>query len=229
MLFSPIRSALAGAVQPAFNALPSAAPPPAPPVTVTWDPANKGYDTALSEGDLVVTASLSGNIMITRSTVARSAGKQMFELTPLSHSSDGILAVGLAKAAWDATDVAGYLGTNANSIGIYTNGGAYTNGSDEINNGSTIPDFANAPTDVLTLALNFDTGKVWMAVNGTFVGDPAAGTGEAFTFTPNTEWYVAVSGFGSVTADSVRANFGASAFTATLPSGWSSWDGSQTA
>lgn len=201
----------------------------APGVTVTWDPANKGYDTALSSGNLVATVGPGSNSGIVRSTLSRSAGKYVVELTPQEHSSDGFMALGLANPAWDATDVLGYLGAyNSYSIGIYTNGSAYRDPS-ELNDGSTIPDFGTAPTDVLTLALNFDTGKGWMAVNGTFVGDPGGGTGEAFTFTANEEFFVAFSGYGAGgLSDSVRANFGASAFAVTLPSGWSSWDGSQT-
>jgi hypothetical protein len=40
--------------------------------------------------------------------------------------------------------------------------------------------------DYITILVDFDAGKIWFAVNGTVVeGNPNAGTGESFSFTPN--------------------------------------------
>ena len=44
--------------------------------------------------------------------------------------------------------------------------------------------------DRLMVAIDFDAGKAWFGVNGRWSGDPEGGTGEAWTFTPNTELYV---------------------------------------
>ena len=44
--------------------------------------------------------------------------------------------------------------------------------------------------DRLMVAIDFDTGKAWFGSNGTWSGDPVAGTGQAWTFTPNNELYV---------------------------------------
>ncbi len=41
--------------------------------------------------------------------------------------------------------------------------------------------------DYATILVDFDAGKIWFAINGTVLeGDPNAGTGESFSFTPNT-------------------------------------------
>lgn len=40
--------------------------------------------------------------------------------------------------------------------------------------------------DYITVLVDFDAGKVWFAINGTVLeGDPNAGTGQSFSFTPN--------------------------------------------
>lgn len=41
--------------------------------------------------------------------------------------------------------------------------------------------------DYATILVDFDAGKIWFSINGTVLeGDPNAGTGQSFSFTPNT-------------------------------------------
>ena len=51
-----------------------------------------------------------------------------------------------------------------------------------VNNNSTVDTIPAASIgDIVSVAVNGSTGKCWFGVNGTFNGDPAAGTGESYT------------------------------------------------
>jgi hypothetical protein len=74
--------------------------------------------------------------------------------------------------------------------------------------------------DVLNVALDIDAGKIWYGKNGTWMasGNPATGANPSQTFTAGQTMYAAVaSGIGTPT---YVANFGASAFTGTVPAGF---------
>ncbi len=82
------------------------------------------------------------------------------------------------------------------------------------NDAVTIQTFSSlAATDILNVALDADTGKLWFGKNGTWQGggDPATGASPADTF-PASKTYTP--GFGGYnTAEAQVANFGANALT----------------
>ncbi len=72
-------------------------------------------------------------------------------------------------------------------------------------------------------AIDIDAGKIWVRDNSGYVsGDPAAGTTPKFTFTAGTTIYIGWTGFDQ--NDAVTANFGASAFNYSIPSGFTAWN-----
>jgi hypothetical protein len=88
---------------------------------------------------------------------------------------------------------------------------------------STLASYTTA--DILGGAYNGSTGKGWFSKNGVYAsGDPDAGTGEHFTFTPGTVLFAAFTLFDFSPADQVTVNFGATAFNTAPPSGFSAWN-----
>jgi len=110
-----------------------------------------------------------------------------------------------------------------NYIGNSTNGWGYyqTNGNKVYNGTETSYGASFTTNDVIGVALDMDNGKVWFRKNGTWQnsGDPSAGTGEAFSGLSGTI-YAMVSIY--YHGDSITANFGASAFRDSAPSGFNS-------
>ena len=85
------------------------------------------------------------------------------------------------------------------------------------------PTFTNG--DVISVAFDANTGKVWFAKNGTWVngssgsaGDPAAGTNEVGSVSTAIQGYVA--GGGGYSSATFSINFGQRAFVYTPPSGF---------
>jgi len=117
-----------------------------------------------------------------------------------------------------------FIGVDAsvfnNSVRFYSNGVSASG-----TNGTTL--FASyASGDIINLAIDFDSGKIWAGKNGTWYnsGNPAAGTNETSSFTVGSEdwafWaeYVAAGDNGN--RSSVRANFGQRPFAYTPPTGF---------
>lgn len=107
-----------------------------------------------------------------KGTLAMTTGKWYWEHTvPTTGASDGYIG-GVATATADYS---------SSSTGIWGRQGTakYSNGSDSTSFGST------TSGDILGFAFDADTGKLWVAQNGTWVGDPAAGTSESWSSIPS--------------------------------------------
>lgn len=129
--------------------------------------------------------------------------------------------IGLAKS--DFALSGSYLGQVGDSIGamfdesssrkIYANGSGSTNGT------------GMNPGDSYHFAINFQRGYLW--VRSTNVagwwggGDPETYTTPTSTFSAGQSLYAAIALYKNTSA--VTVNFGASAFTGTVPSGYTSW------
>ena len=107
-----------------------------------------------------------------KGTLAMTTGKWYWEHTvPTTGASDGYIG-GVATAAADYS---------SSGAGIWGRQGTtkYSNGSNSTPFGST------TSGDILGFAFDADTGKLWVAQNGTWVGDPAAGTSESWSSIPS--------------------------------------------
>ena len=174
----------------------------------TWNPSDKGSVVTLSNGNLTEVSTPGAGLV--RGTVGLSSGKQYFEVTIGSATYIEFVDVGIA------TSIAGlnqYVGYDAYGWG-------YTDGEFLNNNASAgSPAYFNNG-DVLMFAVDLDAGKLWFGVNGVwYSGDPATGTNPVYTASFGTVFPAA--GGGTTTA-----NFGATSFAYTIPSGFSAWGAS---
>lgn len=89
-------------------------------------------------------------------------------------------------------------GANGYSVLLY-DGYSYHNGSAS----ACLPAFALG--DTLMQAFNPTTRKLWFGRNGTWFGDPAAGTGEAYTVASGFTYHPGMSGYNAGTVVNLRA------------------------
>ncbi|MBD3407383.1 MAG: hypothetical protein GF411_14800, partial [Candidatus Lokiarchaeota archaeon] len=150
----------------------------------TWQ--DVGAAITLSEGNL-------------RSSLSSSTGRQLasfacdnkfyFEVKNLTASVGNNIAAGV----WDATQAtigtSAYGGSPATSSGANAQEWVLTDRATACND-STYTDLSGTLTDwgqndILMVAGDPANGNLWFGVNGTWSGDPAAGTGAAFTNLPS--------------------------------------------
>ena len=180
--------------------------------TATWSPTDKNANIILSGGDLTATTNIAGSWDSVRSNLSVGAGKWYFEIT-VDNAPDGFIEIGIADSG---VSLSGEPGADPD-------GYAYVGISGYImNNGSSVPygdTFATG--DIISTAINMDTGKLWWGKNGVWQasGDPAAGTNEGYSGISGSFFAILCLNFAGRAA---TANFGASAFTYTVPTGFNS-------
>jgi hypothetical protein len=169
----------------------------------------------LSGGDLVYdNTSASGNLI--RSTIESSTRKFYFEVTLTTHSlaGSGYGHIGVIQTAQASTSPTSLAATPA-GLWLFRDDAAIAN-----NGGSSSILSAWAVGNVIQCACDPANGRVWWGKNNTFSGDPAAGTGAAYTnLTGAIKAQVGMMGTGHNVV--LTANFGETAFTYTPPSGFS--------
>ena len=167
----------------------------------TWNPSDKSASITLSNGNLTASASAGGHI-VARCNQSKSSGKWYWEIT-VGAPANSISGLGVCSAA-QGLDVYPYSSTRtawdyqqAGNVGYndaynptYT---AYTTG------------------DVLGFALDASAGTTAVYKNGTLQGTIS------HTIVGAPPYYPAVYFYG---ASAVTANFGATAFTYSPPSGY---------
>jgi hypothetical protein len=179
----------------------------------TWNPSDKNAGLVLSNGDLTVTVN-GANDRALRATIGQSSRKWYWEITVgTPNNAKDYIGIGTSNASiadgfYLGEDVYGY------SYGI-------DGGTKHHNNSSDAYGDEYLADEIVSIALDMDDGKIWFARQGVWQnsGDPAAGTGEAFsglsgTFFPMVSMY-----WNGVY---LTANFGASAFSYSVPSGFKS-------
>lgn len=176
------------------------------PVTyATWNPADKGANVILSSGNLMAT--YGAFLQSSRSTMGKSSGKWAWENT-LS-AADGTLLGGIGLLA---ASVSEYTGQNASSWGLQPFGG----GNRIVNNSAPVP-FGGGINPIQVgvpymLLLDMDAGTLGAIINGVTYSNIVAGlTGTIYAMAGNA--------FGGATS-AVLANFGATPFASTVPSGY---------
>lgn len=167
-------------------------------IAATWDPANKGVNTTLSNGNLTASNSTAG-ADTTFAAIGKTSGKWYFEVTV---SSSSALALGVANGSQTTSQ---YPGQTANAIGYGYNGLIYYNGGTP----HTYSTYTSG--DVIGIAYDAGAGTVTFYKNGVSQGSPTA------TLTGTI--YPVVGSLGSASY-TVTANFGASPFIYTPPSGY---------
>jgi hypothetical protein len=149
-------------------------------------------------------------------------GKWYFEAVATSFPASSWVGIGFSKY--------GTINNSANAFGQADtcyygtrNGVSQTilNGATTVRNGSNI---AFAANDILMMAYDADTGKVWFGKNGLWfdsgsgtTGDPSSGTNQTFTYSYTNQQFVWLNNFSSSTT---VLNFGQRPFTYTPPTGF---------
>ena len=159
----------------------------------------------LSNGNLTLTSTSSA---LAPSTIAIPKGKYYCEMTA---TSIGAPMVGIA-----GTYTALYPGYAADGYGYYYNGNKYNNAV------ATAWGPAANTNDVIGIAYDSDSGKLWFSVNGVWAasGNPETGANPAFTVADVTKPYYFAAGSGGGGATTVNANFGQRPFAFAPPAGF---------
>ena len=188
---------------------------------VTWNPSDKSSRVALQSSNMVArkNAGTTSTWDMVRATLGRSSGKYYFEVRCLrTTGTDSNIMAGIAKSTAPLDTSAGFPGGDANGYGMYVlNGNKYTS-----NSGSAYSTGWDGDTTI-GVAVDLTTGKVWFANENAYggSGDPAAGTGEAFSGISGT-FYPAASML-NVNVYECTGRFKTSDFTYAPPSGFLPW------
>ena len=176
------------------------------PLTPAWYSAS-----SLSNGNLQLTTAsdTAGN----ESTIAMRAGKFYWEttfsnVTGSSTCGAGIHDTSVALGGSNAWGITGHWVLA--DTGLF-----YANGASGVASGTGTFSSGN----IANFAFDANTGKLWVGKNGTWVGDPSAGTGQIATVTMTGKEYTALStvyGAGSTNI----SNFGQRPFAYTPPTGY---------
>jgi hypothetical protein len=182
----------------------------------TLNPSDQAGVSAFSNGNLTIDSGQS------RATIAKSSGKHYFEVT--LNSADMLTHVGVTTSAASI-----YLECGNTAYGFSAK---FSSGVTQyVHNSSAIGYPADHPAaysqyDVWMVAIDITTGKMWFGLNGTWngSGDPAAGTGAVFSDAglQGTMLPMVYTSAESWQGKTITANFGASAFAYTVPSGFNS-------
>lgn len=186
-------------------------------------------DVTLSNGNLTAQHANTNSNAGVRSTSLKSAGKHYFEIaiTDVGGNSD---CVGIVTAAGTFANMGALTPTNCAIVKRFLNpnsGVIYSNGASSGKNlGVGFTDGA-----IIGIAVDFDNDAIWFRIapsgnwNGDALADPATNAGgvsmssfSATTMAPA----VGFGGTGTSSAHNMTANFGASAFTGSVPSGFTS-------
>ena len=179
----------------------------------TFNASDKSADITLSNGNLTATAGGSGYDSV-RATQGLSSGKWYWEFKYTTVSS--------ADAMWGVANSTMNLN---NYVGIDADGwGNYMPTGNKLHAGAnTAYGTAQVVNDTLMVALDMDNGKIWYGKNCTWFnsGDPAAGTNPAFTSADGiTGTLYPTMSLTNPNVTVGTANFGASAFGCTPPTGF---------
>lgn len=180
-----------------------------------------GASAPLKDGNLVFENNNTGTTVDARATFAVSSGKWYWEVEADALGQSGVARefVGVVSPVWKIDS-----GSGGQSFYIDSTGYAYmTTGLKGNNNTTAAYGTAWSAGDIIGVALDLDNGKIWWSRNGTFQnsGDPAAGTGEAYSGLSGTYAPAFAVDYGVATSRLI-ANFGQTGgLTYTPPTGFS--------
>ena len=150
----------------------------------------------------------------TGSTIYPTTGKWYVEATATSLSGANYIGIGLRPIGQIGSGE--YTGSVAGSYGGILGPGQINPYNGGVLGTVLTGTFTGATP--ISMAVDFDAGKVWFGSNNLWCGggNPAAGTSPTYTFTPNTQFNIYFAAF----ANNCYANFGQRAWTYTPPSGF---------
>lgn len=166
-----------------------AAPASGTGLTITWNPADKHADIGLSNGNLDATNTPGGAWRTGRGHALHTLLKSYFEIPVVAGTT-------IMGGICDNThDLAAHLGNTTGGTGghgyaLLTSDGSKLFGG---SGAACLPAFGTS--DVLQISFDPVSRKLWFGRNNTWVGDPAAGTGEAFIVTAGYTYYPGFSGY----------------------------------
>ncbi len=184
-------------------------------VSTVFNASDKSSGITLSNGNVTASESDSTNQGV-RSNTSKNSGKWFFSFVLNARANVGDWCPGLATSS---ANLAG--GFNAAGLMVYRdNGQAW----DE---GSLIGTYTSVPTDgtgKLSVAVDFDAGKLWFGVSDTWVnsGDPTNGTNPTMTFTANSTWHIVYKS-DNAGGTSTATLYPDTANGLTVPSGFGLW------
>jgi hypothetical protein len=194
----------------------------------TWNSSDKSINIVLSGGNLIVTSTAANSTdQAVRSINPQSSGKWYFETTWSNGGSGADTGVGIATASAVLTSV----GNNV-SLAVMTfcvTGNIYNNAS---NTAISLGPFSAG--SVICMAVDMDNKRMWFRKdagnwNNSGTANPATNTGGfniSTLFTSGVPAYAIYSvNATAANAGTVTANFGASAFAQSIPSGFTAWNG----
>ena len=187
--------------------------------TVTLNPSDKDSSITLSSGNMVATKGGTDANRSVRATLARDAATDngYWEVYTAEVTASAFITIGLAPAGLSLTS---YVGSTTTSWAFYADTGQkYTNGSASAYGSSW-------KTNGLVIGVAMKNGKVWFAINNTWQnsGDPAAGTGEAFSGLTGSVFPTLSPYRATAPAHQLGVRFHPSVCTYAPPSGFGYWD-----
>lgn len=179
----------------------------------TFDPANKGANVDLSGGNLIATKNNSA-WQGTRSVLSVPASTQCYWETTINSGFGGGAAPGTGIGNGSAT-VSNYVWIDTNGWALNPVAGSSGSGTGKATNNSTVAYGGKTFSNGDTFGTYFDSGTG----NLGFIANDGTDMGVAFSGLAADTYYAYVSMFG--TGANWTANFGATAFAHTPPTGYS--------
>ena len=183
-----------------------------------FDPANKAAAITLSNGNLTAAGSGGTTQPGTVRTVQSHASSKYYAEFTCNSVSGGKIGIGILNASQVIGGSGNGLGSSSNSVGYYSDSNIYAQGYAVIGG---IVSFATG--DNISMAVNVGTQQIWWRKNGglwnaSAGADPSTGTGAtSFSFLTGA---VFIGVECEQSGDTVTANFGATSYAYTAPSGY---------
>jgi len=183
----------------------------------TWDVGDKINLAAVSLGNTKITGGSASTSGACRGTLAPKSGKYYFEFKFLGLAVAGHNSLGIRNKDVPINSTTSGSGTQKEAYHWRDDGYVITGSQGSMNSG-----FSTYTTnDYIGVAMDLDTGKVWMSKNGTYEksGNPVTGANPMFTIPtrqPYTAWW---NGYGYT--NNTELNCGQKAFNTSAPTGFS--------
>jgi hypothetical protein len=192
--------------------------------TITLDPSRLGANTTLSNGNLTATISTLTTYSDAFGTGSgHSTGKYYFEVTLVSFTSGDASAIGIADTNFPSSAYIGTTHSGANaSVGLRISSGGVMMGSSSI---ATV--YTLAQSDVMGVAVDLGSKLIWFRKNASNwnnsgTADPATASGGIDISALAAGSYTPALGL-EIASTSYTANFGATAYAHSAPSGFGNW------
>lgn len=197
----------------------------------TWSPTNKNAGTVLSNANLTATSGSASSTEQAFTSSGYNGGRVYLEVTQ-QYNSDNTHSGWIAgtEPLSGCCPTGGQPGTGGvGYIGGGNNGGLQLWATQTNPSGTTLPG-PLGNTHVIAYAINVDLGLIWQKDltaaanwNALSIGNPATNAG-GWPIQSLSDVYAEWSGVNNNGNSAGTINFGASAFTGTIPSGFSAWD-----